>query len=61
VVGYDDHQLAVLVDPGLTTLGWDEDAMVASAVGQLEQGVPRPALFRPELIVRGSTSAPAAG
>jgi DNA-binding LacI/PurR family transcriptional regulator len=62
VVGYDDHQLAVLVDPGLTTLAWDEDAIVEAAVGQLadllEGPVPSPAPFRPELIVRGSTTVP---
>jgi DNA-binding LacI/PurR family transcriptional regulator len=63
VVGYDDHQLAVLVDPGLTTLAWDEDAIVEAAVGQLtgllDEPVPAPPPFRPELIVRGSTSPPA--
>ncbi|MBL7261068.1 LacI family DNA-binding transcriptional regulator [Paractinoplanes lichenicola] len=56
VIGYDDHQLAVLVEPGLTTMAWDEDAIVEAAINQLETpgGVP---LFRPELIVRGSTCA----
>lgn len=62
VVGYDDHQLAVLVNPGLTTMAWDEDAIVEAAVGQLAgllDGEPATApSFRPELIVRGSTSAP---
>ncbi|MFI5937418.1 LacI family DNA-binding transcriptional regulator [Actinoplanes sp. NPDC051494] len=61
VVGYDDHQLAVLVDPGLTTLAWDEDAIVEAAVGQLaglpDGPAPTPPLFRPELVIRGSTSA----
>ena len=63
VVGYDDHQLAVLVDPGLTTLAWDEDAMVTAALDQLTGllagPVDEPPPFRPELIVRGSTSRPA--
>ncbi|MBM2614450.1 LacI family DNA-binding transcriptional regulator [Actinoplanes sp. LDG1-06] len=56
VIGYDDHQLAVLVEPGLTTMAWDEDAIVEAALNQLDTpgGVP---LFRPELIVRGSTCA----
>jgi DNA-binding LacI/PurR family transcriptional regulator len=56
VVGYDDHQMAVLVEPGLTTMAWDEDAIVEAAVAQLEGPVPGPP-FRPELIVRGSTAA----
>ena len=63
VVGYDDHQLAVLVSPGLTTLAWDEDAIVEAAVtqlgGLLTGSASAPPPFRPELIVRGSTTAPA--
>lgn len=63
VVGYDDHQLAVLVSPGLTTLAWDEDAIVEAAVAQLggllTGSASAPPPFRPELIVRGSTTAPA--
>ena len=62
VIGYDDHQLAVLVSPGLTTLAWDEDAIVQAAVSQLTgllTGSPSaPPPFRPDLIVRGSTTAP---
>jgi len=62
VIGYDDHQLAVLVNPGLTTLAWDEDAIVEAAVGQLSgllAGSPSTLPpFRPELIVRGSTTVP---
>jgi LacI family transcriptional regulator len=63
VVGFDDHQLAGLLAPGLTTLAWDEDAIVAAAVAQLlalEGGeVPAPVTFRPELVVRSSTRPPA--
>ncbi|GAA2861085.1 LacI family transcriptional regulator [Actinoplanes cyaneus] len=55
VVGYDDHQLAVLVEPGLTTMAWDEDAIVEAAVAQLDEPADAP-MFRPELIVRRSTS-----
>ncbi|GAA2709079.1 LacI family DNA-binding transcriptional regulator [Actinoplanes palleronii] len=55
VVGYDDHQLAALVDPGLTTMAWDEDAIVEAAVAQLDKPADAP-MFRPELIVRSSTS-----
>jgi DNA-binding LacI/PurR family transcriptional regulator len=58
VVGYDDHQLAALVDPGLTTMAWDEDAMVEAAVRQLEGPVADAPPFRPELVVRGSTAEP---
>jgi LacI family transcriptional regulator len=60
VVGYDDHQLAALVDPGLTTMAWDEDAIVAAAVEQLAGPAEPAPLFRPELVVRGSTARPAA-
>lgn len=55
VVGYDDHQLAALVDPGLTTMAWDEDAIVEAAVAQLDSPVDAPT-FRPELVIRSSTS-----
>jgi len=60
VVGFDDHQLAGLVAPGLTTMAWDEDAIVAAAVERLvalDGGgeLLEPALFRPHLVVRGST------
>lgn len=58
VVGYDDHQLAALVDPGLTTMAWDEDAIVEAAVDQLEDPAAPAPTFRPELVVRGSTAAP---
>jgi LacI family transcriptional regulator len=60
VVGYDDHQLAALVDPALTTMAWDEDAMVEAALGQLAGPADPAPLFRPELIVRGSTTHPPA-
>jgi DNA-binding LacI/PurR family transcriptional regulator len=63
VIGYDDHQLAVLVSPGLTTLAWDEDAIVEAAVsglaGPRTGSAPTPPPFRPELIVRASTTVPA--
>jgi LacI family transcriptional regulator len=63
VAGFDDHQLAVLVAPGLTTMAWDEDAIVAAAVAQLlaldgAGEVPAPVTFRPDLVVRSSTAAP---
>ena len=65
VVGYDDHQLAGLVAPALTTMAWDEDAIVAAAVARLvailEDGSQdvAPVSFRPELVVRASTAPPA--
>ncbi|BCY09934.1 LacI family DNA-binding transcriptional regulator [Actinoplanes sp. L3-i22] len=55
VVGYDDHQLAALVEPGLTTMAWDEDAIVEAAVAQLDEPADAP-VFRPELVIRSSTS-----
>ncbi|NAZ84188.1 substrate-binding domain-containing protein [Kineococcus sp. R8] len=65
VVGFDDHQLAGLVAPALTTMAWDEDAIVAAAVARLvailddgPDDAP-PVSFRPELVVRASTAAPA--
>ncbi|BBH70969.1 LacI family transcriptional regulator [Actinoplanes sp. OR16] len=64
VIGYDDHQLAGLVSPGLTTMAWDEDAIVEAAVDQLlgllDDEIPQSPTFRPELIVRGSTAPPPA-
>jgi LacI family transcriptional regulator len=65
VVGYDDHQLAGLVAPALTTMAWDEDAIVAAAVARLlailDHGPQdaEPVSFRPELVVRESTAPPA--
>ena len=64
MVGFDDHQLAGLLAPGLTTMAWDEDAIVAAAVEQLlalERGgeVLAPVTFRPALVVRASTGPPA--
>ncbi|MGK5683049.1 LacI family DNA-binding transcriptional regulator [Actinoplanes sp. URMC 104] len=59
VIGYDDHQLAVLVEPALTTMAWDEDAIVEAAVGQLDEPAAARPIFRPELVVRGSTGPPA--
>lgn len=63
VVGFDDHQLAALVDPALTTVSWDEDAIVAAAVDQLlalqDHGeAPAPVTFQPHLVVRSSTRSP---
>lgn len=60
VVGFDDHQLAALVAPALTTVSWDEDAIVTAAVEQLlalggDGEVPDPVVFRPHLVVRDST------
>ncbi|MEV6347564.1 LacI family DNA-binding transcriptional regulator [Actinoplanes sp. NPDC051851] len=57
VVGFDDHQLAGLVSPGLTTMAWDEEAIVEAAVGLLAPDAPEVPPFRPTLITRGSTAA----
>lgn len=67
VLGYDDHQLGVLVDPPLDSFGWDEDGIVAAAVGQLVESMADPdgidpggrpnavRVFAPRLLARGST------
>lgn len=65
VLGYDNHEMAELVVPGLTTFSWDDVGIVDSAVAQLVRAIEvggrrRPRTFQPELLERGST-APAAG
>ncbi|TWJ10543.1 LacI family transcriptional regulator [Stackebrandtia albiflava] len=66
VVGYDDSPLIAYTDPPLTTLRQPVRAMATAAVRALLDeigGQPAPTseyLFRPELVVRGST-APCAG
>lgn len=62
VVGYDDSPLIAFTDPPLTTVRQAVDAMGAAAVQALideVNGTPAPRdefIFRPELIVRGSTT-----
>ncbi|GAB3305888.1 LacI family DNA-binding transcriptional regulator [Epidermidibacterium keratini] len=64
VLGYDDNELAGLVDPPLSTFGWDEDAIVASAIEALLACIsgqaPKSTVFAPEFISRGSSAAPPA-
>jgi LacI family repressor for deo operon, udp, cdd, tsx, nupC, and nupG len=61
VVGFDDSPLIGFTDPPLTTVRQPVDAMGVAAVRALldeSDGVPAPGselLFRPELVVRGST------
>jgi LacI family transcriptional regulator, repressor for deo operon, udp, cdd, tsx, nupC, and nupG len=61
IVGYDDSPLIGFTDPPLTTLRQPVAAICRSVVGALLEeiaGVPVPRtefLFRPELVVRGST------
>ncbi len=63
VVGYDDSPLIAFTDPPLTTVHQSVEAMGAAAVRALLDeinGTPAPHaeyVFRPELIVRGSTGA----
>jgi len=67
VVGFDDSSLMTCVDPPLTTVRQPIAAMARAAVEILTgtiDGRPVPArelLFEPELVVRGSTGAAAAG
>lgn len=61
VVGYDDSRLIPFTDPPLTTVRQAVQAMATAAVQALLDGISRsPAprseyVFRPELVVRGST------
>jgi DNA-binding LacI/PurR family transcriptional regulator len=61
VVGFDDSPLIAFTDPPLTTVRQSVDAMAEAAVGALMEeigGTDAPLgqfLFRPELVVRGST------
>ncbi len=63
VVGYDDSDLMAFTDPPLTTLRQSVQSMGQAAVEALVEeieGVSRPRgefVFRPELVVRGSTAA----
>jgi len=63
VVGYDDSPLIGFADPPLTTIRQSVEAMSGAAVRALLDelaGRPTPRaeyVFRPELVVRGSTGA----
>jgi DNA-binding LacI/PurR family transcriptional regulator len=63
VVGYDDSPLIAFTDPPLTTIRQSVQAMSEAAVRALLDeiaGEPAPRaeyIFRPELVVRGSTGA----
>ena len=68
VVGYDDSTIMAFTDPPLTTIRQSVEAMGDAAVRALldeisGEGTPRAEyVFRPELVVRGSTgAAPARG
>jgi LacI family repressor for deo operon, udp, cdd, tsx, nupC, and nupG len=67
IVGYDDSPLMAFTDPPLTTLRQPVAAMAVAAVRTLldeihGQAAPHTEyLFRPELVVRGSTAAVPAG
>ncbi len=63
VLGYDDHEMAELVVPALTTFSWDSPGIVNSAVSQLVRAIEKggrrhPRTFRPQLQERGSTAPP---
>ena len=61
MVGFDDSPLIAFTDPPLTTVRQPVGAMAAAAVDALLEeigGAPAPHgefVFRPELVVRGST------
>jgi alanine racemase len=64
VVGYDDSPLVAYVDPPLTTVRQSVQAMGVAAVQAVVDGIrgtpvpPREYVFRPELVLRGSTAPP---
>lgn len=65
VVGYENVTLGDLTGPGLTTVDWDDAAVVEAAVGYLLEATragdsPGVRRFAPRLVVRGS-SGPAPG
>jgi len=66
VVGYDDSPLIAFVDPPLTTVRQPVQAMGTAAVEALIEGIngtpvpPNEYVFRPELVLRGSTARPQA-
>lgn len=59
VAGFDDHPLSSLLDPPLTTVGWDTPRAAATAAQILNRSLDgaHPALveFPPTLVLRGST------
>ena len=64
VVGYDDSALMTCTDPPLTTIRQPIDAMGRAAVKLLSSQIDgtmasgESLLFKPELVVRGSTAPP---
>lgn len=62
ILGYDDNELAKLVDPPLTTFGWDEDAIVeatiSALIGTLSSSPIGQTRFAPRFIERSSTAPP---
>lgn len=62
VVGFDDSPLIAFTDPPLTTVRQPVRAMATAAVGALVEEIRRNPVqrtefvFRPELVVRGSTA-----
>ena len=59
VAGFDDHPLSALLNPALTTVGWDTPRAAATAARILnrafEGGRPASVEFPPTLVVRDST------
>ncbi|MEO6955783.1 MAG: LacI family DNA-binding transcriptional regulator [Antricoccus sp.] len=62
ILGYDDNELAKIVDPPLSTFGWDEDAIVDATISALIatlEAVPiGQTRFSPRFIERSSTAPP---
>lgn len=63
VTGFEDHELADLVGPGLTTVSWGRNAVVDAAVSRLVAAIdegtpPGTETIAPTLVIRGSTASP---
>ena len=66
VAGYDDHPIARVLTPELTSVSWGANGVARMAADLLADAVageatPRRLLVTPTLVTRGSTSAPGAG
>ncbi len=63
ILGFDDHDLADLVNPALTTFSWDVEAITETTIDHLiaalDGGPGAHSTFRPTLVDRASTAPPA--
>ncbi len=62
VAGFDDHPLSKLLDPALSTIGWDTPRVAAATARILKRAfadgaTPGSVEFSPTLVLRASTGA----